>query len=240
MTGTPPLVDAGAVYDRIRRSIVEGRYPPGARLVEQRLAEELDVSRTPVREAVRRLESEGLVVVARNRGAHVRPLAEGEVADLYEVRARLEAYAAELAAARATPADVATLRSAADAFADGVGRASGAGRGVESVRALDHANAAFHGTLHAVSRHGRIRQLVAGAVDAPLVFQALQRFEPAELERSALFHHLVVDAVASGEGARAARLMTEHVLQGRDALLQQLSEVGGVAGLFADALAEGA
>src|SRR5699024_2733249 len=94
------------VYERIRRGIVEGHYPPGSRLVEQRLAEELDVSRTPVREAVRRLESEGLVVVARNRGAVVRPLDEADISDLYEVRARLEAHAADLAAAPAEPSAI--------------------------------------------------------------------------------------------------------------------------------------
>lgn len=227
----PRSADAAAVYDRIRRGIVEGRHPPGSRLVEQRLAESLSVSRTPVREAVRRLESEGLVVVERNRGAHVRPLSEHDVADLYEVRARLEAYAAELAAERAQPDDVASLTDAAEEFASAVERAVPGD--LDPVRALDAANARFHGTLHAASRHGRIRQLVAGAVDAPLVFQALQRFEPAELDRSALFHHLIAEAVAAGEGGRAGRLMTEHVLQGRDALLAQLAEAGGVADLFA-------
>lgn len=223
--------DGGAVYDRVRAAIVEGRYPPGARLVEQRLAEELDVSRTPVREAVRRLEAEGLVVVERNRGAHVRPLDEAEIADLYEVRARLEAYGAELAAERADDADRVAIRSAADEFAAAVPARSAPS--VAAVRSLDAANARFHGALLTASHHGRIRQLVAGAVDAPLVFQALARFGPPELERSALFHQLIADAVAAGERARAGRLMTEHVLQGRDALLQQLSDAGGVEDLFA-------
>lgn len=222
------------VYDRLRRDIVEGRYPPGTRLVEQRLAEALGVSRTPVREAMRRLESEGLVVVERNRGAHVRPLTAGEIGDLYEVRARLEAYGAELAARRASPSDVAELRGAAEAFADAALVARSAGdRDVDVVRALDDANGRFHHLLHRASRHDRIRQLLAGAVDASLVFQALQRFEPAELDRSALFHHLIVDAVEAGEEARAGRLMMEHVLQGRDALLQQLAEVDDIGHLFA-------
>lgn len=224
-------VEAQPVYDRLRRAIVEGRYPPGARLVEQRLAEELDVSRTPVREAVRRLESEGLVVVERNRGAHVRPLSEGEIADLYEVRSRLEAYAAELAAARATAEDLVALRAASASFAEAAA-AAGRHRSVAAVRALDEANARFHAALHAASGHARIRQLVAGAVDAPLVFQALQRFDPQELARSVMFHQLIVEAVEAGESARAGRLMTEHVLQGRDGLLRQLSEAGGVADLF--------
>lgn len=189
------------------------------------------MSRTPVREAVRRLESEGLVVVERNRGAHVRPLSEAEISDLYEVRARLEAYGAELAAERATAEDHDALRDAGDAFTTAVAGAARR-REIEVVRALDGANARFHGALHRASRHARIRQLVAGAVDAPLVFQALRRFDADELARSALFHRLIAEAVEAGEGARAGRLMTEHVLQGRDALLQRLSDAGGVADLF--------
>src|SRR5690349_24905529 len=80
-------------YDEVRAAIVENRYRPGQRLVEQRIAEELGLSRTPVREALRMLEAEGLVVSERNRGAMVRPLSSTEVVDLYGLRIRLESYA---------------------------------------------------------------------------------------------------------------------------------------------------
>lgn len=222
MRAVPASDDPDHVYAEIRRGIVEGRHAPGSRLVEQRLAAELDVSRTPVREALRRLEAEGLVVVERHRGAQVRGLSAEEVADLYDVRARLEAYAAELAAARRTDADVAALDAAVAAFDAAVERVRRQGARVEHVRALDAANGAFHGALLDASRHTRIRQLVGRAVDVPLVFQALRHFSAEELSRSSLFHHLVRDAVAAGEPERAGRLMTEHVLQGRDALLARL------------------
>ena len=84
----------------MRAAIVENRYPPGQRLVEQRIAEELGLSRTPVREALRMLEAEGLVVSERNRGAMVRPLSSTEVDDLYGLRIRLESYAVEVATER--------------------------------------------------------------------------------------------------------------------------------------------
>ena len=113
--------DTDRVYRALRRRIIEGAEPPGARLTEQRLAATFDCSRTPVREAVRRLESEGLVVVEPNRGAQVRPLSEEEISDLYEVRARLEAYAAELAAVRGEPAEQRALREAGAAFGDAAG-----------------------------------------------------------------------------------------------------------------------
>jgi DNA-binding GntR family transcriptional regulator len=209
-------------YVEIRRAIVEGRYGPGERLVEQRIAADLEVSRTPVREALRRLEAEGLVVVSRNRGAEVRRLDATDVADLYDLRARLEAYAAELAAERATPDDVSAIRRAVDDFDAAVRAVGRRGPDLAQVRALEEANAAFHGAVLDASHHTRIHQLVGRAVDLPLVFRALHHFGSDELARSSLFHRLVHDAIAAGEPTRAGRLMTEHILQGRDAILAQL------------------
>lgn len=210
------------VYADIRRGVIEGRYPPGLRLVEQRLAEEFAVSRTPVREALRRLEAEGLVEVERNRGAQVRRLTAPEIADLYDARSRLEAYVAELAADRRSEADIVALDAAAEAFDAAVSVVGASGHDLAQVRRLDEANAAFHSALIDASRHTRIRQLVGRTIDVPLVFQALRHFGPDELARSSLFHHLIRDAVVAGEPERAGRLMTEHVLQGRDVLLDRL------------------
>lgn len=223
------------VYDKIRRAIVEGRYAPRQRLVEQRLAEEFDVSRTPVREAFRRLEADGLIVIERNRGAAVRQLTTEEIADLYDVRSRLEAYAAELAATRADDRDLATLDTAVEEFGAAVKAIGGEGAAsadIDLVRRLDEANATFHGALLDASGHTRIHQLVGRAVDVPLVFRALRHFGTEQLERSNLFHHLIRDAVAAREPVRAGRLMAEHVLQGRDGLVEQLAG-GQVAELVA-------
>jgi DNA-binding GntR family transcriptional regulator len=85
------------------------------------------------------------------------------------------------------------------------------------------ANSVFHDQLLAMGRADRIRRQVAGAVDVPLVFQALRHFSQWELARSSLFHHLIAEAISAREPERAARLMTEHVLQGRDALLERLA-----------------
>lgn len=212
------------VYERIRRAIIEGEHPPGSRLVEQRLAEDLGVSRTPVREALRRLDAEGLVVVEPNRGAQVPERSAAEVADLYDARSRLEAYAAELAAARRDDRDLAALDAALAAFDAAVTSVRGRRATLAQARRLDAANAAFHGALVVAGRHARLRHLVGRAVDVPLVFQALRRFDRDQLARSSLFHHLIRDAVARREPVRAGRLMVEHVLQGRDALLPELGE----------------
>lgn len=225
-TTAAPVGDTERVYRHIRRGIIEGTYPPGTRLIEAQVSAAVEVSRTPVREAIRRLDSEGLVVSERNRGARVRSLRHDDIVDLYDVRARLEAYGAELAAERADDADRAELLAAADAF----DRLAAEGRDpsdIAQTRELEDANRAFHQTLLAASRHARLPALVSGAVDSPLVFQALHRFAPAELERSALFHRLIADAIVARDGARAGRLMTEHILQGRDALLSAIAEADG-------------
>jgi DNA-binding GntR family transcriptional regulator len=221
----PPL----DVYEEIRRAVVEGRYPPGMRLVEQRLAEELAVSRTPVREAIRRLAAEGLVVVERNRGAQVRELTATEIADLYDLRARLEAYAAELAATRADADHLVRLDAAAAEFDAAVAAVRRDGSELAHVRRLDAANADFHRALLDAAGHSPLAQLVGRTVDLPLVFQALRHFDADELARSNLFHHLIREAVAAGEPTRAGRLMTEHVLQGRDALIEHLRHTDVIA-----------
>ena len=96
-------------YEQIRRAIVEGRYEAGRRLIEKNLAEEFELSRTPVREALRMLESEGLVVSLPNKGAVVRPLSSHDVYDIYDLRVRLESLAAERAARDPRPEQLAVL-----------------------------------------------------------------------------------------------------------------------------------
>lgn len=209
-------------YERIRAAIVEGRYTPGQRLVEQTVAEEFDLSRTPVREAIRRLDAEGLVVTERNRGAMVRAVSVDEVLDLYELRARLEAYAAELAAERMSDDELAELAAAVDSF--GAVLAANPVTGLDDIRSLNDANRRIHSGIVEGAHHVRLGTMLSRAVDIPLVFQAFRSFERAELERSDLFHRLILEALQRRNGARAGRLMREHILQGLDAVIEGLPD----------------
>ena len=211
-------------YVEIRRAIVEGRYRPGQRLVEQRISEEFELSRTPVREALRRLESEGLVRTERNRGAVVRDVTAADVVDLYELRASLEALAAQRAAQRATPGDIADLDAAIQEF-DRTLRLRNMSD-LELVRRVDAANTQFHATVMRIADHQRLSQLLTTVVDLPLVFKAFRVFSREERERSNMFHRLIRDAIAGGEPERASRLMTEHIFLGRDTLLERLPDDG--------------
>lgn len=216
-----PQGNTELAYARIRQAIVEGRYGPGHRLIEQRIAEEFQLSRTPVREALRILDAEGLVVSERNKGATVRDVTTKDVRDLYALRSRLESLAAELAAERATEAHIAALGRAIVDY-DAAARRGKAGS-LESAQALNDANLAFHGTIVEAAQHSRLQRLLARTVDIPLVFRAFLEFNRLEIERSGLFHHLIRDAVVAREPERAGRLMIEHILQGRDVLLASLT-----------------
>jgi DNA-binding GntR family transcriptional regulator len=220
---TSDAVGAAHAYAEVRAAIVENRYPPGHRLVEQRIAEELGLSRTPVREALRMLEAEGLVVSERNRGAMVRPLSETEVVDLYGLRIRLESYAVEVATERATEAELGALVEAADAFGE-VRRVADVDA-VEGVRLLHEANRRYHDGILEAARHHRLTAMLARTVDTPLVFQAFRSFGVAEIERSDTFHHLIVEAMCRRDANRASALMAEHIAQGRDAVLDAMAFV---------------
>ena len=217
-------VGAAHAYVQLRTAIVENRYAPGQRLVEQRIAEELGLSRTPVREALRMLEAEGLVVSERNRGAMVRPLSPTEVVDLYGLRIRLESYAVEVATERATEAELGELVAAADAF--GVVLRAVDVDSEEGVRALHDANRRVHDGILIAARHHRLAVMLSRTVDTPLVFQAFRTLSATEIERSDTFHHLIVGAMCRRDASRAGALMTEHIAQGRDAVLDAMATEG--------------
>lgn len=228
MSATSEAVGAAHAYEHLRAAIVESRYPPGFRLVEQRIAKELGLSRTPVREALRMLEAEGLVVSERNRGAMVRPLSETEIVDLYGLLIRLQSYAAEVATERITESELGKVVEAADSYGD-LCRSVDIDS-LEGVRLLHRANGRFHAGIIAAARHRRLAVMLARTVDTPLVFQAFQSLSALEIERSDVFHHLIVDAMCRRDANRAATLMAEHVAQSRDAALDAVA--------FADASPE--
>jgi len=207
-------------YEKIYQRIVDGTYLPGQRLIEQRIAEELDVSRTPVREAFRRLDTAGLIVAERNRGAIVRAVSPQEVLDLYELRSRLESLASERAAERATEDELSLMADAVAGFGAAVKRARTLSE--EAVRDLATWNKTFHELIVESARHKRLAELLRLTVDAPLVFRSFQKFSHVEYKRSDLFHQLILDAIRMGDGPRAGRLMSEHIDQGRDVLLRDL------------------
>lgn len=164
-----PLRDV--VVDNIRQAIVSGQFPAGMRLMELQLAEEMGVSRTPVREAIRKMELEGLVVMIPRRGAYVADISIQDINEVYQIRTALDVLAAGLAAERISDEEVKEMQVLLDAdiplidarnypkiiendtaFHDVIYRASRNRRCMNIISNLREQITAIRGTVHALSR----------------------------------------------------------------------------------------
>jgi DNA-binding GntR family transcriptional regulator len=209
------------IYASLRQQIIQGSYQAGERLVEERLADALGVSRTPVREALAALASEGLVQMFPNRGAVVRSFAPDEIKESYDLRAVLEGYAAFQAALRITQDHVATLGAITDEMAS-------LPHDLADERAelywLVERNQLFHRAIVEASSNRLLLTVFRQLIDLPLMFRSFYWYSAAERTQQIFFHRRIIDALAAHDADRARALMTEHILEGRDAVLRH---VGG-------------
>ncbi|MGI8329341.1 GntR family transcriptional regulator [Actinomadura scrupuli] len=196
-------------YAVIRAGIVSGEFPRGDRLREAELAERVGVSRTPIREALRRLDAEGLVDFVPNRGARVTAWSERELDDLYEARALLESYAARLAASRVRPEQLERLRELA---AEMKALATAGGPAADKLTEL---NGEFHLTVTHASGNAHIEGLVRGFIDVPLVYRTFKQYAPERLRASMFHHDELIAALAAGDGEWAESVMRSHILAAR-------------------------
>lgn len=213
---------ADRAYAALRAGILDGRYGPGARLGEIEVAAELGLSRTPVREALRRLGSEGLVESLPNRGARVRSWSADDLDESYEVRAVLEGLGARRAASRVSAEQLERLGELAGEMV----RAdpSLGHRAPGDFADLAALNAEFHALILGASGSGRLGAALATVVQLPLVLRTYQRYTPEALARSHAHHHEIVDALRAADGSWAESVMRSHVLAARAVLLRSLRE----------------
>lgn len=190
------------VVDELRRGILNGRFEPGERLVEERLAEELGVSRNPIREAIRTLTSEGLVEVSPRRGALVVSLSREEGEELLEVRAALEGANARLAARRGDKQILERLREILTQ-----GSAAVEGNDLSELAGL---NDAFHAELARAGHNRMLADLIRSLRDrsAPL----FRGTGTAASRRSWSEHEGILRAVIAGDAELASLLAHRHVL----------------------------
>lgn len=216
--GRAPLTKSAstAATELIRAAIVDGRLEPGRRLKEEELARELGISRTPVREALLVLQTEGLIESAPNRGATVRSYDADDLDDLYQLRAVLEGFAARLAATRIADHEVAELRASCDRFVEL--------RAADDVAELVRENIRFHDLILGAARSERVRQLVRGVIQLPLVYRSYVWYSPEQKLISEHYHRQLTSALAARDAERAEIVMKEHVLEARDFLVSRLRE----------------
>jgi len=191
------------VYDHLRTEILEGRLEPGAELIEVALAEQLGVSRGPLREAIGRLAAEGLVTVSPRRGAVVRSLSKEEFLELYQVREALERMAVQLAVPRLTDEQFEELASLNEAMEAHATR--------NEVESFFEANLAFHARLLEASGNGKLEELYRQLLGQLGRYRLRSLTLRGNLKRSVSEHKAILRAARRGDAERAAQLMAEHI-----------------------------
>ncbi|MGA1342975.1 MAG: GntR family transcriptional regulator [Hyphomonas sp.] len=201
---------ADHAYSVIRSKIFDGEFSSGDRLKESELSKACDVSRTPVREALRKLAADGLVRIAPNSGAIVAHWSESDIQDIYSVRVRLEALAASLAAQRRTDADLAKLQACADEMKT----ASDVRSPHENDLEIARLNSDFHHLILAAARSRALAAAASQVIEAPLMLRTFRRYEPQRLMRSVSDHLELVSAIRARDAGLAGSLMEAHILSG--------------------------
>ena len=206
-------------YNAIRDAIVNGRYNAGDRVRENEIAVSMGTSRTPVRDALRRLEAEGLLVAAPRRGLVVTQLNEHQLADLFAVRAALASLAARLAAEHATPIEVATMRD--------VLKREGS-TGSKDLPSLLRTNNVFHQLVYRAARNPYLNQVLR-SLETSLALVPGRTFlgsnSPALAVRQ---HRELVDAIEARDPDRAETCARVH-MEASERILQSMVSSANVA-----------
>jgi DNA-binding GntR family transcriptional regulator len=215
----------GPIYEAIRESILTGRYAPGERLIETRLAAEFGVSRTRIRDALARLHTEQLVSSAPNRGLVVRPLSSRDIEEIYALRLLLEGFAANVAATNITIRELDELREFHDRMIDLSHSIDDSGEDTHltTIRSVTDLNNEFHRLIQRASRNSRLQALLQTIVSVPLVFQSFYWYSGRELAESCAEHGEIIRALEEHDGGRAEDLMKRHITRGLNTLLREMA-----------------
>jgi DNA-binding GntR family transcriptional regulator len=216
----------------IEEAIVSGELEPGTVLRQEQLSEQFNVSRTPIREALRRLAALGLVSFVPNRGVRVRTISREELHEAFMVRAELEGLATEVAAAKMTEEDLAELEAAEKRFSR-ISRELRAREPGEARRSIMsdwvRANHAFHDVVYRVADLPLVEQLAKSArrtFSGPAVWAPGDHSIDGLYARNAEQHRAIRHALVAGSAAGARALAREHVLSSFVLLETILAQVG--------------
>lgn len=191
------------VRDGLREDILAGELAPGSTLSEGALAESFGVSRGPIREALGRLASDGLITITPRRRAIVTELTADEFVDAYQLREALETLAIRLAVPRLERDDLARLRELHREMAEHVER--------DEVNAFFNANGEFHDLFVTASGNAKLQEMYRLLMDQTGRYQARSLALRGSIGRSIAEHEAILEAVEAGDAERAVRLMADHI-----------------------------
>ncbi|MDD5927271.1 MAG: GntR family transcriptional regulator [Firmicutes bacterium] len=201
------------VYEELKRQILIGEIAPGTRMMEVELADEMGVSRTPVREAIRKLEKEGLVSIEPRRGAYASDISIKDIVDVMEVRQDLEGMAAGLAAIKATKEEKEALKKATEEYRRAVETGS-----IDEIIKWDEA---FHKRVVSCSGNKTLIQLVSQVQELALRFRYIYYDDFSRFEGQPMEHKDIVDAIISGDAEKARKSADEHISRLKEFVIKE-------------------
>lgn len=196
-----PLRDV--VFNTLRRAILRGELKPGERLMEIQLANKLGVSRTPIREAIRKLELEGLVLMIPRKGAEVAEITEKNLRDVLEVRCALEELAVQLACDRISEDGIQELHAAAEHFHNVLGS--------DDITQIAQADEAFHDVIFRATDNGRLIQLLNN------LREQMYRYRIEYLKKKECYpqllteHQEIIESIAGHDKQRGMEVTSRHI-----------------------------
>ncbi len=200
------------VFESMREAIIGGVLKPGERLMEIQLAEEMGVSRTPVREAIRKLELEGLVVMIPRKGAYVAEVSLKDLANVFEIRAALEGLAASLAAERVTDDEVEKMERL-------LLYKEGENQTIEDIVITD---TDFHAMVYNASRNERLVQMLENLREQIQRFRATSLAVPGRVRDAIEEHRAIVEALARHDMEGAKELAEGHIASAESVMLEAI------------------
>ena len=207
-----PLRDV--VFENLIEAILEGKLEPGQRLMEVQLAEQLGVSRTPVREAIRKLELEGLVVMLPRKGAYVADVSLKDIIDVLEIRSTLEGLAAYLAADRITEEGVERLKAIAEDFKQSIERK-------DDIEKLLKKDVEFHECIFNATNNTKLSQIIN------TLWEQVHRFRTTYISDFDAPKHLVeehnniLNAIISGDNELAKKYAIDHIEKAEQFMIEK-------------------
>lgn len=207
-----PLRDV--VFNTLRKAILTGRLKPGERLMEVHLASKLGVSRTPIREAIRKLELEGLVIMIPRRGAEVAQITEKSLKDVLEVRRALDALSVELACDRITEEEIHTLKEACDDFETAV-------RGKDA-SVIAKADVALHDIIVKATGNQRLQQLVNNLAEQMYRYRFVYIKDESQHDKLIAEHKEIFESIADRDKERASKAAKIHIDNQEKSIIRQI------------------
>lgn len=205
------------VCETLRSAIRTGTLQPGERLMEIQLAEELGVSRTPVREAIRKLELEGYVVMMPRRGTYVASLSIRDINEVFEIRTSLDSLASGLAAERITSEELEQL----ERLLVSIGEYIECG----DMEKIVETDTQFHDLLYQASRNSRLVGIIFNLRDQLTRFRSISMGHPGRLQETLEEHRRLVEAIAQGDVELAQKAAEKHMERAEHTLLMSMEEM---------------